>query len=241
MRPAIRSRPHRSRDRRRAIIFLAISTLMSLVAACSQLDRRGLLQPLADEDLSAKDVIAWQPLRRDHFRAATPPPFLVDDTSSLAAHAAIVLRLRPTATYVEIGAAGGPDQRHCVEARRLFFEAVLLPHRSWWNPSLPAARSESTLQHEFIHFALMEAAARRLNCRLAAAGHDLRACAKDVASAQAIFAATVETWLHEEHRRVMKQHGDFDHATSRLHDPLIQQWWYDRVMAELSQPQPGVP
>jgi hypothetical protein len=115
---------------------------------------------------------------------------------------------------------------------------VLLPHRSWWNPSLPAARGESTLQHEFIHFALMEAAARRLNRRLAAAGHDLRACENDVRSAQAILAATVDTWLHEEHRRVMKQHGDFDLATSRLHDPLIQQWWYDRVMAELSQSSP---
>ncbi len=218
---------------------MAITALMNLVAACSQLDQPGLPQPLAYEDLSAKEFISLQPLQRKHFRAAAPPSFLTDEASSLAAHAAIVLRLRSTATYVEMSTADGPDQRRCVEARGLLFEAVLLPHRSWWNPSLAAVRSESTLQHEFIHFALMEAAARRLNRRLAAEGHDLRVCEKGVASAHAIIAATVEAWLQQEHRKVMKQHDDFDHATSRLHDPLIQQWWYDRVMAELSQPNPG--
>lgn len=238
MRPVTRSKPAHSHDNGRRLAFLIISALTTLVAACSQLDRRGLPQPLAYEDLSAKDVVSWQPLRRDHFRAASPPSFLVDEPFSLAAHAAIVLRLRPSATYAETGAPNLPDQRRCVEARRLSFEAVLLPHRSWWNPSLPEARNQSTLQHEFIHFALTEAAARRLNRRLVTEGFNLRACEKDVASAQAILTATVETWLKEEQHKVMKQHSDFDLATSRLHDPLIQQWWHDRVMAELSQPNP---
>lgn len=238
MRPAIRSKPAHSRDNGGGLVFLIIATVTILIAACSQLDRRGLPQSLAYEDLSTKDVVSWQPLQRDHFRATAPPPFLSDESSSLAAHAAIVLRLRPTATYAEVGAAEGPNRRRCIEAQGLSFEAVLLPQRSWWNPSLPAARDESTLQHEFIHFTVMEAAARRLNRRLAAVGQSLIACEKDVASARLNLAATVDTWLQEENLKVMKQHADFDHATSRLHDPLIQQWWYDRVMAELSQPTP---
>jgi hypothetical protein len=45
---------------------------------------------------------------------------------------------------------------------RLAFEAVMLPDRSWWNPKIPANMRGYVLQHEQIHFALMELAAQQL-------------------------------------------------------------------------------
>jgi hypothetical protein len=44
----------------------------------------------------------------------------------------------------------------------LAFEAVMIPERSWWNPAIQANMTGYVLQHEQIHFALTELAARKL-------------------------------------------------------------------------------
>lgn len=46
---------------------------------------------------------------------------------------------------------------------QLTFEAIFLPDCSWWNPEIAKSREGYVLQHEQIHFAVMELAARKLN------------------------------------------------------------------------------
>jgi hypothetical protein len=110
----------------------------------------------------------------------------------------------------------------------------MLPQRSWWSRTLAKDKETYVLQHEQIHFALMEVAARQLNRRAAKEQDQLTVCAADSETAQARLSATIDRWIADSQDETLKLHEDFDEATSRLYAPKVQQWWYDRAMMELS-------
>lgn len=215
-------------------VLVAFGWLALSLTACSHLPPAALPQPLTDEDSFAGEVLTYRQLAKHHFLATRPPPHLDHNHPALAAHAAILLRLQPSARFVAITEAGEELQSFCVKAQGVRFEAVLLPDRSWWNPEVEDVKSQLVLQHEQVHFALMEASARRLNQRVAREHEGLRSCGEDHQQAKQSLVNRLNAWLTEEEQRVRADHGAFDSATSRLHAPQIQQWWYDRLMRDLS-------
>jgi len=237
MKPATSLRPdskYGSRHRK----VLATLCWLALLTACSRLPPGALPQPLAGEDPGAGEVLSYRQLAKQHFLADRPPLHLDHDHPALAAHTAILLRLQPSARFVAVAEAEDVERLFCLKAQDVRFEAVLFPHRSWWNPEVETSRSQLVLQHEQIHFALMEVSARRLNQRVAREHEGLRSCGEDQQQAKQTIANRLNAWLAEEKHRVMADHRDFDDATSRLLAPQIQQWWYDRLMRELSQEPP---
>ena len=235
MKPATSLKPDHRFDFRHLQSLAAFFWLAFLLAACSRLPPAALPQPLAEEAPWSGEVLTYRQLAKQYFLADRPPPHLDPDHPALAAHAAIVLRLSPSAKYLAVAQPGSAEPLFCLQTQDVGFEAVLLPHRSWWNPAVESAKSQLVLQHEQVHFALMEASARRLNRRVVEQREELRSCDANRAQAQQAIANRLKSWLGEEERRVMAEHHQFDNATSRLQAPQIQQWWYDRLQLELSQ------
>jgi hypothetical protein len=48
---------------------------------------------------------------------------------------------------------------------QITFEAMFMPTCSWWHPEVPEGLKAYVLQHEQIHFALAELAARNLRTK----------------------------------------------------------------------------
>jgi hypothetical protein len=113
------------------------------------------------------------------------------------------------------------------------FEALLIPECSWWNPRMPKNMHAYVLQHEQIHFAISELAARRLTAK-----------ARRLASTYLVIGATRQEELSELQARVksllkealsesLKEHTAFDEDASMSPNPRQQNWWYREVTARL--------
>ena len=116
---------------------------------------------------------------------------------------------------------------------RIAFEAVMIPERSWWNPAMPPAATAYVLQHEQIHFALTELAARRLtrdSAAWAAAQLVIRPSPQEV---QAEMARLVRERVNTAMEEGLKRHAEFDEDASLFYNPRRQRWWAWTVEDEL--------
>ncbi|HEY8156461.1 MAG TPA: hypothetical protein VII72_20185 [Myxococcota bacterium] len=193
----------------------ALAAIASIaVSACASAP-----EPRAEDWLSG-DVVGYRLLEKRDFRA--------EDSSRLWGNvyhgAEICVHIVPTADHEQTGA----------------FRAVMKPECSFWNeavgpigtlggvagasvlPGLPTAQPEwYTLQHEQIHFAIMEVAARRLSARIAEIPASER-------SAPGIESAYRLTLTHTE-----KRHAEFDGDTSGTFDPRKLDLWVRVLETEM--------
>jgi hypothetical protein len=95
------------------------------------------------------------------------------------------------------------------------------------------------LQHEQIHFALMELAARKLT-------HEARALTKKFVAirtthkdAQSEILATIEDMIRSASEDSLKEHTAFDQDTSLHFDPEKQRQWLDLVEEQLLRTAPN--
>jgi hypothetical protein len=206
---------------------------LMLLAGCSRLPTYS--QPRVENSTvsRATQVISYRELTLADFRAPALPQDLVSHRHDLNAHTSVAIRTRVMAKYVFSSQVSDGSQLWCGHAENLGFEAVMLPEKSWWSPTLATDKEAYVLQHEQVHFALMEVAARQLNRRAAKERDQLTACAADAEAVTARMSATIDRWMAESQEETLKQHGEFDEATSRLYALKVQQWWYDRVKKDL--------
>jgi hypothetical protein len=183
--------------------------------------------------LSSQTAITYRPITVDDFRATSLPDDLQDFARNLNAHTAVAIHTRPGALYVFAYREEEGHQEVCGHVANLTFEALMLPEKSWWSPALEKGKEAYVLQHEQIHFALMEIEARRLSEKAALEYERLQACAFDVEAAKAILSAILDQWMIEAEQETLLRHEEFDAATSRLYVPKVQQGWHNMVMQEL--------
>jgi len=214
---------------------MAAGILLGLIlpAGCSRLPAYSQPRVEISNVSGATQVISYRKLTVADFRAPALPKDLMSHIQELNAHTSVAIRARPGAQYRFSFEGSKASQLKCGHAENLGFEAVMLPEKSWWSPTLAADKEAYVLQHEQVHFALMEVAARQLNRRAAKERDQLTACAEDSEAVTARMSATIDRWMAESQQETLKQHGAFDEATSRLYVLKVQQWWYDRAMKEL--------
>jgi hypothetical protein len=173
----------------------------------------------------------YRTLTRGDFRATALPAELQGHADTLLARSSI--RIRPVGKIQVVirRAYSGYFDRTIWSGRvqPVRFEAVMIPGRSWWNPAVPPAKTAYVLQHEQIHFALMELAARRLTRRAADELQDLFVVDTSRQGVEAQIKARIEEMIEEENRAALREHTDFDEDCSMYFDPRKQQWWYDEV------------
>ncbi len=117
------------------------------------------------------------------------------------------------------------------------FEAVMLPSCSWWNPALPPRSHAYVLQHEQIHFAIAEVAARRLTKRVRLKAKSYLSIHPTSAAVQEDIVATIKGWIREANDASLAIHTDFDEDTSMFSDPRAQQWWFEKLKEQLAESQ----
>jgi len=81
---------------------------------------------------------------------------------------------------------------YLVHIRHLRFMAQILPDCSWWNPQTRTRDMRRVLEHEQIHFALIEIGARQLDRHAERLVRDLEITAPSRSQAEAAAQAHVE-------------------------------------------------
>jgi predicted secreted Zn-dependent protease len=109
------------------------------------------------------------------------------------------------------------------------------PTCSWWNSAQLQVGPEYVLQHEQIHFALLEISAREINREIAKLR--IRVPSRDRASA--IAEASLKQVLEAARDRYVSQGQRFDEQTSPRPDREAQSRWQREVEARLSDRERG--
>lgn len=177
------------------------------------------------------DFVEYRQLTLEDFKAQTPPAAIKGYEHRINAHTSVSLRPSTPIHYT----ISHPNQNFGVYKARLeqlWFKAVMLPAYSWWNPKLHRNRTAYVLQHEQVHFALMEIAARRLNEKLQHTNKQTFS-GKERAVVQQQLLTTVQKTIDDSKTEILKEHTRFDEDTSLEYNPRAQQDWYDNCQTEL--------
>lgn len=190
--------------------------------------------PLGLSKVDSLDLTGYRPLLRGDFRGKHAPAQFLHSPTLPVAVSCIYVVLNPQARlYAQPKQVDGTTV-YVPQAQDLAFQAVLSRSCSWWNDQHQVSPAY-VLEHEQIHFALYEVAARRLNAR---ADHLLRALEGTSVSPQAAIAAA-QQFIHQSLARTMqdvvKANVNFDRETSFGFQPDRQQQWRRTVEGDLKQ------
>jgi hypothetical protein len=176
---------------------------------------------------------AYRPLTPDDFRAASLSEQLAEHAERIQAHAATLIRLTADSGF-RITSGDLYGQTYFFGSIvHLAFEAVMLPDRSWWNPKIPANRRNYVLQHEQIHFALTELAARQLTIDAHKWASDILVIEPTPKEALVELVRQINERINAAMKASLKRQAQFDEHTSLFYSPKWQQWWASSVEDEL--------
>lgn len=180
----------------------------------------------------------YRPLTPDDFRAASLQGQQAEHAERINAHAATFIRMTADSRF-RMASGELYGQRYFFGSiERLAFEAVMLPDRSWWNPKIPANLRGYVLQHEQIHFALMEIAARQLTIDSQKWASEVLVIESTHQEVRAELARLIKDRISASMEANLKRQEAFDEDTSLFFSPKWQQWWSRKVEEELKQTRP---
>jgi len=217
----------------RLLAKTVLSTLaLGLMPACTGLPEYALptAETIDPSRYQAGDAIRYRQLSRADFRAASPPAQIAAHASEFGAYTCAVVRADTAEARISLVRdpasaaflARLPDVEYYAEMDR---------GCSWWNPRSTGVPPEYVLQHEQIHFALVEIQARSLaeTARgLTGRGHSPEAASSDLQRAH-------DAAIQAARRALVERNTRFDEDTSDGYQPSRQQRWLTRVLAELGQ------
>lgn len=184
--------------------------------------------------LETGDLIRYRDLSREDFLAADPPSEATGSHGQLGAATCVFVATHPDTT-IRASSRGLDQQRGLVRAQveNLGFLAYMDRQCSWWNPAPMALPEEYILEHEQVHFALFEIAARRLNRRV----EQLTRQMETVSTSQQDALDEIHRQIDAEMQRVIEEatarSNEFDRETSRTYRRDRQSWWWQTVNLEL--------
>lgn len=214
-----------------ALLLLASVMLAGAASAVAG----GQARPRAfDPDLLRNgDIIRYRDLKRADFRGNEPPPETAGMHGRLGAATCVFLATDPDTAI----RATAPDETNGLvraQVEDLRFIAFMDRDCSWWNPRPMTLPADYILQHEQIHFALFEIAARRLNHR----ADELTRRMQTVTSTQQQAVDHIHRHIDIEMQRaldeILARGNDFDRETSRTYRQDRQNWWWETVSRELA-------
>jgi hypothetical protein len=134
---------------------------------------------------------------------------------------------------LHVGSTAGVngEERYEGSLGHLRFHAVMDRSCSWWNPN--ARHPDYTLQHEQVHFAIREIAARRLNQAAAALVADLHVTEDDEHKVVLALRTRVEQLFNVHNDAAVSRNRAFDEETSPGPNEERQDRWWRDVQREL--------
>ena len=219
----------------RFLRYSVLSLWLALTLACARLPEyaKPRIVQAHDQRETLVTGFPYRPLTPEDFRAASLSEDLAEHAERINAHATIRIRVTADSSFRITSGDFNGQNYFFGSIRHLAFEAVMLPDRSWWNPKIPANRRDYVLQHEQIHFALTELAARKLTS-------DTRKWASDVLvvepTPQAVLvelARQINDRINAAMKASLKRQAQFDEDTSMAYNQKWQNWWSFTVEEEL--------
>lgn len=230
--------PYLVKERVKMLRFVKSMLLMQLfllLSGCAQLPEyaRPQVMLIDDQQELLKNGITYRQLTVDDFQASELPANIQPHAKSMGAHACVLLRVAKDSKFMITPRYLNQQIDYVGSIKYIDFEAVLFPECSWLNPDIYWAELEYILEHEQVHFALMEIAARKLT-------REARKEAENFIAIQPTYEETLEEisgmitdMLETALQTALKEHTSFDEETSLYYDPERLQWWLDRVEAAL--------
>lgn len=216
--------------RARPAVGLLLATSLAALSACATLPdyARPTVREVAPGGYAVADVIPYRELSREDFRAASPPGPIAAFAPRLGAYTCA--QIVPGSFNDRLVIEGDADSgRYVARAPGLAFRAEMDRQCSWWNPSGTAASNEYVLQHEQIHFAIVELHARELQDRVAG----LRGRGRSAAAAVNDLRRAIQRAQDETADRILAENTRFDEETSFSADRRRQSQWADTVFPKL--------
>lgn len=204
--------------------------LFSFAIACARLPDYAMprVEVVEAAELARADGIPYRKLTRGDFRAKQAP---IADASHAAQMSAFtcanVVPKGDIQMEMRQQSAGGGFVARPAKAT---FVATMDRNCSWWNPDPSGEASAYILQHEQIHFAIAEVAARDLTKRV----RQLSATGDSAEQAASVLQRAIDDVFRVAMHEMTERNIAFDIDTSGRHDPELQQRWYDQVSRELA-------
>lgn len=216
---------------------ICLLALLVLVAGCSTLPEfaRPKMAPAGKTWDPHAPALTYRRLAVTDFQADAAPKIIAAHEARINAHSCI--RIRPTAaTRFKVTAqrVSGKAQ-YFGSVEHIGFEAVLIPQCSWWNPHMPQSMRAYVLQHEQIHFAISELAARRLTRLARKFFQSYLAIRPTRKEALADLRAQIKRLMQKAVAESIKEHTAFDEDTSMSPSPRWQSWWLEKVTRRLAE------
>lgn len=182
-----------------------------------------------ESEMDMSDVISYRKLTRADFKG-TEPPSHFDERMAAVTCVYTQPIVDRSAMEIEPATTASGHAAYKVTYGNLRYQALMNRNCSWWNSKTPESQHAYVLEHEQIHFALFEIAAREwselppLTLQVKAASD-----AEMKAELQSLFEARIQQRMEV----LMAQNRDFDAETSLGHDPLKQGKWLQLVRSKL--------
>jgi hypothetical protein len=217
----------------RSLICLALTASL----ACSRLPsyarpEGALVEPGSVDD---SDLIPYRKLTRADFKGKRPSGEAAEHVDAMGAQTYAIVR--PNSS-LRIELVGTPKSNGKLEysgkvSDLLHFRAEMDRRKSWWNPNLKEVPEAYVLEHEQIHFAIVEVKARELNAKAPELTARMHATGDSEEQVKSRIVKKLDAVIEDALGELLAENRRFDEDTSGRYAPEKQNEWYRRVTAEL--------
>ncbi len=183
-----------------------------------------------------KEGFTYRKLERKDFQASSLPEASRQYSHNIGAQSCVTIRPSEDAKITIVQSHYDTMLFFAGTLKQVSFEAIFVPDCSWWNPAIPTDKEEYVLQHEQIHFALAELAARELTSKAVDEMNSYLAIGNDHKEVQEEIAKKLRGMGEETMQVSLKEHTAFDEDTSLFYDPRVQKRWLQNVNIRLGEP-----
>jgi len=221
----------------RFLRYVVLSLSLALVPTCARLPEyaRPRMVQTDEQQKTPPTGFAYRPLTPDDFRAASISDQPAEHAERMNAHTVTLIRLTADSSFTITSGVLYGQRYFFGRIKHLAFEAVMLPDRSWWNPKIPANMRGYVLQHEQIHFALTELAARQLTIDTQKWASEVLVMEPTPQEVRIELSRQIKDRIDAAMEANLKRQAEFDEDTSLFFNPKWQQWWSRTVEEELKQ------
>jgi hypothetical protein len=209
---------------KRFLIYAVVALALALIPGCAQLPEYARPRMVEVDELQKRLAtgFAYRELTPEDFRAASLSEQLAKHAERINAHAVTHVRLTADSSFKITSGDLYGQSYFFGRIERLGFEAVMLPDQSWWNPKMPPNMRGYVLQHEQIHFALTELAARQLTSDSQKWARDVLVIKPKPQEVRAELALQIKERINAAMEANLKRQAEFDDDTSLFFNPRRQ-------------------
>lgn len=212
----------------RIMIYLYLAYM---IGGCAGLPEYAKPKKQADGEFSMADAITYRRLARTDFKAEHPPGGF-DERMAAVTCASVKWHIDKQSVQYKYAKSEDGGWVVSVKAKNPVFRAYMDRNCSWWNPKSTGLGQFYLLEHEQIHFAFYEIAARRWNKEIHTIEFQIKESDQQAMSQDII--SSINRFLEPRYAALDKRNLEFDEDTSMAYRPKKHKRWLDTVRQELS-------